>query len=331
MYPADITKRLLFQGVGNINGGSGYAVQQGYMATGSLTIGDINRNYGGGTTSWSSSTAGLMMECLNTTEIAVHDAGYTVASFMYFADNVFTIGRNMGFGGGTTRVEFATRVKVTQQNGRDLRLGETAYGAAYWKNPDDSNTHWGYPSGGGSDNYIRGTLTYIDTPIQFNNSSINLSAINSDFGSGYYMRPYCYDNANGLMRVGQSTIRSIITNNSLAWSYGTNASNAFYMYSGRFVCQIQGYVSFYVSSAGMQYFYLRITHANTGAAWQYQFQYYVNNTYQHMAFPYFLNFTSGAGYDGWYNTYMASNGGSIITDSGDVFQQYALILPTWNY
>ena len=50
-----------------------------------------------------------------------------------------------------------------------------------------------------------------------------------------------------------------------------------------------------------------------------------------MTFPYFLNFTSGSGYNGWYNTYMASNGGYIISDTGDQFQQYALILPTWNY
>jgi hypothetical protein len=330
MYPGTITKGLYFQGVGNINGGSGFAPQQGYMQTGSLTIGDITKNYGGGGSNWNSNTAGFMMECLDSTEIAVHDAGAQVASFMYYSGNVFTIGRSMGFA-GTTPVNFASKVVITGQNGREIRLGETSYGAAYWKNPNDSNTHWGYPSGGGSDNYIRGTQTYIDTPILFNNSSINFNSINGDFGTGYYMRPYCYDPANGFMRVGQTTIRSIITNNSLAWSYGTNAAYAFYMYSGRFVCQIQGYLSFYVSSPGFQYFYLRITHVDTGAAWQYNFVVYVNATYQHMTFPYFLNFTSGAGYNGWYNTYMASNGGSIITDSGDQFQQYALILPTWNY
>jgi hypothetical protein len=199
-------------------------------------------------------------------------------------------------------------------------------------NANDQYGQWNslrpfYVNNASGDVTINGTggITYL------NANTIYMNGFGGNFGTGYYNRPFMWDSNDGTMKMGQTTIRSIITNNSLAWSYGTNASNAFYMYSGRFVCQIQGYVSFYVSSSGFQYFYLRITHVNTGAVWSYQFQVYVNNTYQHMTFPYFLNFTSGAGYDGWYNTYMASNGGAIISDSGDQFQQYALILPTWNY
>jgi hypothetical protein len=137
------------------------------MASGSLVLGATNKNYGGGTSGWNSNTAGLLMECLDNTEIGIHDAGTTVASFMYYNGNQFTIGRDMGFGGGgKTPVIFASRVQIIQQNGYDIRFGETSWGAAYWKNPNNSNTHWGYPSGGGSDNYIRGTQTYIDTPTQ---------------------------------------------------------------------------------------------------------------------------------------------------------------------
>jgi hypothetical protein len=41
-----------------------------------------------------------MMECLDTTEIAVHDAGARVASMIYYdgSTNIFTMGRNMGWG-----------------------------------------------------------------------------------------------------------------------------------------------------------------------------------------------------------------------------------------
>lgn len=85
--------------IGNINGGSNYAVGAGYMSAGSLTLGDQTKNYGGGS-SWTSNTAGLLMECLANTEIAIHDAGDRVASFMYYSGNTFTMGRDMGWGGG---------------------------------------------------------------------------------------------------------------------------------------------------------------------------------------------------------------------------------------
>ena len=53
------------------------------MQKGSLTIGDQSLNYGGGS-DWTSNTAGLMFECLDNTEIAVHDAGNKVSSLMYY-------------------------------------------------------------------------------------------------------------------------------------------------------------------------------------------------------------------------------------------------------
>jgi hypothetical protein len=88
---------LDIRGAVTINNGSTYANASGFMAAGSLTIGSTTVNYGGAST-WSSSTAGLLMECLNNTEIAVHDTGERVASFMYYNANNITIGRNMGWG-----------------------------------------------------------------------------------------------------------------------------------------------------------------------------------------------------------------------------------------
>ena len=87
-------------GKAQVHDGSGYAVRKGYMASGSLTIGSHKANYGGGQ-KWNANTAGLLLETLDNTEIAAHDAGTRVASLMYFeggAANRITIGRNMGWG-----------------------------------------------------------------------------------------------------------------------------------------------------------------------------------------------------------------------------------------
>jgi hypothetical protein len=87
---------LQVNGIGNINNGSPYATANNFMQSGSLTIGGINANYGGGN-NWTANTAGLLMECQDNTEIAVHDAGQRIASLMYFeggANNKITIGRD---------------------------------------------------------------------------------------------------------------------------------------------------------------------------------------------------------------------------------------------
>jgi hypothetical protein len=77
---------------------TGYAIPNNYMSAGSLVIGNIGQDYGGGT-NWTTNTAGLLMECLDKTEIAIHDAGNSIHSFMYYTTNGnFRIGRNMGYG-----------------------------------------------------------------------------------------------------------------------------------------------------------------------------------------------------------------------------------------
>ena len=69
------------------------------MQSGSLTIGGVNVNYGTGGNQWTTNTAGLMMECLDYTEIAVHDASARVASLIYYDGpaNIIYI-RNKGWG-----------------------------------------------------------------------------------------------------------------------------------------------------------------------------------------------------------------------------------------
>jgi hypothetical protein len=99
-----------------------YACKNNFMATGSLTIGGIDRNYGGGT-HWNNNTAGLLLETLDNTEIAIHDSGIRLASFMHYegALNRFTIGRDMGWGAiSTVNVQGSLKVngKVDSLNTR---------------------------------------------------------------------------------------------------------------------------------------------------------------------------------------------------------------------
>jgi hypothetical protein len=80
------------------------------MAKGSLNIGDINSDYGNGN-GWTGSTAGILMECYNNTEIADRDNLKRVASLIaYQGENVNTIkiGRNMGWGVTNLTIEGST-------------------------------------------------------------------------------------------------------------------------------------------------------------------------------------------------------------------------------
>jgi hypothetical protein len=92
--------RLDVIGICAINNGNPYSITNNHLLPGALCIGDTGTNYGNNF-GWVSNTAGLMMECDNNTEIAIHDNGKRVASFMqYQGDNTnkFTIGRDMGWG-----------------------------------------------------------------------------------------------------------------------------------------------------------------------------------------------------------------------------------------
>jgi hypothetical protein len=91
----------------NVHAGAPWAVPNGYMPKGSITIGDEKKNFGGGS-GWTANTAGLMMECADTTEIAVHDAGTRVASEMFYdgPSNTISIGRAMGAEWGPSSVSF---------------------------------------------------------------------------------------------------------------------------------------------------------------------------------------------------------------------------------
>ena len=145
-----LNTKTIINGIGNIHNGSPYAITAGYMASGSLTIGGTNANYGTAT-GWSSSTAGLLMECADYTEICVHDSGTRVASLMYYdgPNNAITIGRNKGWVSTNTKIDGSL---TTAQNAwiysgeGNQRIyfagGSTTYFQGYGAGLYDVNYEW---------------------------------------------------------------------------------------------------------------------------------------------------------------------------------------------
>lgn len=112
----DPRAKLSVVGTAMISDGTGYAVSQEFMASGSLTIGSTATSYGGGS-GWNVNTAGLLLETSANTEIAVHDGGTRVASLMHYegnAANRITIGRDMGW--GTTPLVVAGGIGIGTAN-----------------------------------------------------------------------------------------------------------------------------------------------------------------------------------------------------------------------
>jgi hypothetical protein len=110
----------------------GQAVKAGSMAAGSLTIGNGSQNYGWGTNTWNSNTAGLLLECADLTEIAVHDWGHRVASLMAYAggsgrSNIY-LGRDMGWGVSFTCTSGDFGVNTDQHSLTSPESSSSAYG-----------------------------------------------------------------------------------------------------------------------------------------------------------------------------------------------------------
>ncbi|MEM8641102.1 MAG: hypothetical protein AAGG51_20155 [Cyanobacteria bacterium P01_G01_bin.54] len=95
-----LANSLRVLGTVDIGDGSSVTIANGHMASGSLTLGSLQTNYGGGA-GWNPNTAGLLLETQANTEIAVHDSAQRVISLMYYEGNEtnqLSIGRNMGWG-----------------------------------------------------------------------------------------------------------------------------------------------------------------------------------------------------------------------------------------
>jgi hypothetical protein len=92
--------RLNVTGVASINGGNVYGAYNNQLLAGALCIGDTTTNYGGAG-GWSTNTAGLLMECLNNTEIVILDSAEYLISALYYVGGTskyIEYGRAMGYG-----------------------------------------------------------------------------------------------------------------------------------------------------------------------------------------------------------------------------------------
>jgi hypothetical protein len=111
-------------GIANIYSLNPYAVPNNFMTIGSLTLGGTQVDYGTAT-GWSTNTAALMLECLNNTEIVVHDSGNRLASLLYYQGGTspyIYIGRDKGWGytNVTASGFFNCRMAAVSNSGTDL-------------------------------------------------------------------------------------------------------------------------------------------------------------------------------------------------------------------
>jgi hypothetical protein len=166
--------KLEIKGAVGINNGSSFAIANNKMQAGSLTIGDQTLNYGGGI-DWTANTAGLMFECLDNTEIAVHDSGNRVSSLMYFqggATNSITIGRNFSPWGAISSVVLNGNVGIGTNNptnilqvgdGARLRIANDAndYSLIGTKTGDDTTNTRIVISGNNRGSSLSGCIEYL--------------------------------------------------------------------------------------------------------------------------------------------------------------------------
>lgn len=345
MYPSNIeTKRLLFQGIADISGGDNHAVANGYMQTGSLTIGDPRRNYGGSGSFWTSNTAGFMMECLDNTEFAVHDAGNSVMSFMYYSGSVFTIGRNMGWGVSNTRImgQLQARNNMTVQNGDDsfcyygpnATWGATmAVGAGTNKGvcqvfTTDGNLHIDARNGNGIYYGYHPNAVGNPNPHYFYGSDIRFQS-GLPFQNASYCYPVCLQGSQ--LFYSQCMQRRIYSNNSVAWGGGVNMTYAFYKNSSNVSVKISGKLSYYVGGNIRAYPYIRTYSQTWGTFTYWSLEAFTNVGSNHTTFPFevVLNYNDlSSPY--WHDIYIY-NSANCITDGNDQLWVNIQILPMSDY
>lgn len=121
----DSTGKSFVNGQLNIWAGGKTAVDGNYMPVGSLTVSDTTQNFGGGS-GWNSRTAQFLLEFLNDTEIAGHDSGDRVVSFLQYKGGTNTngisrliMGRDMGWG-RIKQIQAASRSFLVADTGQNL-------------------------------------------------------------------------------------------------------------------------------------------------------------------------------------------------------------------
>jgi hypothetical protein len=206
-------------GIANIWTGSRFAVNNGYMSAGSLTLGSVSASYGGGTAGFNSSTAGLMFETNANTEIAVHHSGARVTSMIYYrgSNNTLLIGRDMGGGWGTATTSIEGQLNCQ----KSVLIASTKN--IFWDSlsPDTTNAISWNGDGGAGYSIHRSAGAW---------SAPNYQQLVFNFHTGFVFT--CEGQNYGKSYVDfQCTTRHTNGNNSIAL-YGPNSSWNSYLYVG---------------------------------------------------------------------------------------------------
>jgi hypothetical protein len=221
----------------NVVGGTAYAVPNNHMAAGSLTLGGIDRNYGGGSF-WTSSTAGLLFECQSNTEIAIHDSGDRVASFMYYVGGGFTIGRDMGW--GASPASFASNLGVAgnlQVNG-NVGIGTTSPNGALhvYRNTNGGTRSYVVNPNSGSGSYAlfavinntgNGCVLFQNSNTRTEDGGVNTATLRNDAG-----RLRLMSNSGTGMAIEPGGYATLGAGDSSVTVYGANATWGAYLRVG---------------------------------------------------------------------------------------------------
>ena len=201
---------LQVNGLVNITNGSD-KIGLTYMQSGSLTIGGVNANYGcqfytNG--SWTgTNTAGLLMECLNNTEIVIHDADKRlVSAIAYYGDttNRLFIGRAMGWDlGAATPVTISGDLTVggnINTVGRTLSIGDSG-GASTLTLTDIATAAWRLATGGTNLSFLCNNASGVFSSKMVLKNNGNLGIGTSDPGNNILQ----VGNA-GRLKIGSGTL-----------------------------------------------------------------------------------------------------------------------------
>lgn len=295
-----------------------YAITSGSTTTaGAVVIGGTATNYNDG---WNT---GLLMECLNTTGITVHDAGERLSSFMYYSGNRFYMGRNPSGTWSITPYTFESAVSfnnsVTQSVGDSSKMlfGPNASWSSYLEVGSGTNNVTAtkaqvistngnlhldgglgkdiyigyYPNSASQPNSIKlyGPL-YIDNP-----------PLTTTYNSAGYGALLGWDVLNSRVTVSVTEYyhsgpnKSYIAGN---WNFAVR-TNQFYKSSASQSLWVTGYATAYATSGANMDIYVRVYNTSTGTDYTETSLRYTNVTFNHTVIPINMNF--GFLPAGWYN------------------------------
>ena len=147
---------------------------------------------------------------------------------------------------------------------------------------------------------------------------------------------YCYPvvlNVNQQLCRSQAVNQNTLNIQGMAWGGGYNTTYCFYRYNSYTSVRLTGKLSYYVSSSGLAYPYVRIYSQSSGQYWYYSLQAFTNGTYNHVTFPFsiiFNDYTPAVSATGWFDVYIYNSSG-CNTDTNDQLWLDVQVLPASNF